>query len=102
MGKNAIIDMNLRWPSSTIPYVISASFGELILTLIRLIALYSTYVDDKEFHSRNAGVIGTPLVARLTHECCHKGQSSPHCGICFEAFAQYCQQIRDADQGETC
>ena len=54
----------------------------LILTLIRLIALYSTYVDDKEFHSRNAGVIGTPLVARLTHECCHKGQSSRHCGIC--------------------
>ncbi len=35
MGKNAIIDMNLRWPSSIIPYVISASFGELILTLIR-------------------------------------------------------------------
>jgi hypothetical protein len=30
MGKNAIIDMNLRWPSSIIPYVISASFGELI------------------------------------------------------------------------
>ncbi|EFX77171.1 hypothetical protein DAPPUDRAFT_106387 [Daphnia pulex] len=31
MGKNAIIDMNLRWPSSTIPYVISASFGEFNL-----------------------------------------------------------------------
>ncbi|KAK4020421.1 hypothetical protein OUZ56_002401 [Daphnia magna] len=25
-GKNAIVDMNLRWPSSVIPYVISASF----------------------------------------------------------------------------
>jgi hypothetical protein len=67
MGKNAIIDMNLRWPSSIIPYVISASFGELISWLLSD-PKYNTR--SKEFHLRNAGINGTPLVAivSVTHE----------------------------------
>jgi hypothetical protein len=67
MGKNAIIDMNLRWPSSIIPYVISASFGELISWLLSD-PKYNTR--SKEFNLRNAGINGTPLVAivSVTHE----------------------------------